>query len=70
MTQIWRIQLLVETDDEAEVEREAEIIRPLKDAMRAAGIKLSVCSYEGVWGSYQIGDGPEVDFDQDSLEID
>jgi hypothetical protein len=53
----------------AEEERRAEIIRPLKEAMRAAGIKLSLSSYEGVWGSYQIGNGPEVDLDLDSLEI-
>jgi cation transport ATPase len=53
--------------EKAKRERE-ENIRPLKEALRAAGIQLHVSSYEGVWGSYQIGDGPEVEFDEDGLD--
>jgi hypothetical protein len=53
---------------QAERERlQQEAMRPLKEAMRAAGIKLHLTSYEGVWGSYQLGDGPEVDIDDDSF---
>jgi hypothetical protein len=50
-------------------ERErVEAIRPLKEALRAAGIKLQLTSYEGVWGQYQIGNGPVVEFDDDYFE--
>jgi len=48
--------------------REEEALRPLKEALAAAGIKLALSSYEGIWGSYQIGDGPEVEVDLDYLE--
>ena len=47
--------------------KQEEAIRPLKEALRAAGIKLSLTSYEGVWGQYQIGNGPVVDIDADSF---
>ena len=48
-------------------ERE-EAIRPLKEALRAAGIKLLLSSYEGVWGEYQIGNGPVADIDDDCFD--
>jgi ferric-dicitrate binding protein FerR (iron transport regulator) len=53
--------------EKAKMERK-ETMRPLMEALGAAGIQLDVHSYEGVWGSYRIGDGPRVDFDLDSLE--
>jgi hypothetical protein len=53
--------------DQLARERE-EHMRPLKEAMRAAGIKLELSSYEGVWGKYQIGDGPVVAIDDDSFD--
>jgi hypothetical protein len=65
-----RLRAIQKAQYEAEAARQGEAIRPLKEAMRAAGIKLSLSSYEGVWGSYQIGDGPEVDLDLDSFEVD
>ena len=43
-------------------------MQPLRKALTAAGIKLNFGSYEGVWGSYRVGNGPEVDFDLDSFE--
>lgn len=47
--------------------RRAEEVRPLKEALRAAGITLNFHSYEGVWGSYQLLGGPVVEFDQDDF---
>jgi hypothetical protein len=51
----------------AEMRARFEVLLPLMDALQAAGIKLNVSSYEGVWGTYQIGGGPEVEFDDDGL---
>lgn len=55
--------------EELERQRE-EAIRPLKEALKAAGIKLHLASYEGVWGQYQIGNGPVVYIDDDSFDTD
>jgi hypothetical protein len=62
-----RLRAIQRAQYEAEMHRQAEAIRPLKEALRAAGIQLSLSSYEGVWGEYQLGDGPVVDIDLDSL---
>jgi hypothetical protein len=53
---------------EARKREQEEAMRPLKAALKAAGIKLHLSSYEGVWGQYQIGDGPVVDIDDDSFD--
>jgi hypothetical protein len=53
--------------EELKRERE-EALRPLKEALRAAGIKLKLTSYEGVWGEYQIGNGPVVAIDDDYFD--
>jgi hypothetical protein len=53
--------------EQLERERE-EVMRPLKEAMRAAGIKLQLFSYDGVWGEYQIGDGPVVDIEEGGFD--
>jgi protein-disulfide isomerase-like protein with CxxC motif len=62
---LWAIQ---RAQYEERQRKQAEAMRPLKEALHAAGIKLQLSSYEGVWGSYQIGDGPVVDIDDDSFD--
>ena len=49
--------------------RQREAMQPLVDILTKAGVKLELHSYDGVWGSYQIGDGPLVALDLDYLEI-
>lgn len=45
--------------------QEALALQPLKDALRAAGIKLEFDGYyDGAWMRFQIGDGPVVDLEQ------
>jgi hypothetical protein len=60
-----RLRAIQQEKYEREKRERAEAIRPLKEALGAAGINLHLTSYEGVWGSYQLGDGPEVDIDDD-----
>ena len=52
---------------ERRVRLNEEAVKPLRKALTAAGIKLAITSYEGVRGSYQIGNGPEVQFDLDDF---
>jgi len=59
-------EYLARAEEKERARREA--MQPLWDALSAAGIKLSMASYEGIWGSYQIGDGPVVDFDLDDAD--
>jgi hypothetical protein len=53
-------------------ERE-EAVRPLKEALKAAGIKLECDGYyDGAWLKYQIGNGPVVEIEEglDAFEDD
>jgi hypothetical protein len=59
---LWAIQ-----DDQnrrAKLAREASV-RPLKEALKAAGIKLEFDGYyDGAWLRYQIGNGPVVEVEE------
>jgi hypothetical protein len=47
---------------EEQARKDAEASLPLREALRAAGIKLEFDGYyEGAWMRYQIGDGPVVE---------
>lgn len=51
--------------EEAEDRAQAEAERPLREALKAAGIKLEFDGYyDGAWLRYQIGDGPVVELEQ------
>ena len=50
--------------EKAEDEAQAEAERPLREALKAAGIKLEFEGYyDGAWFRYQIGDGPVVELE-------
>jgi hypothetical protein len=60
-------------EEEKEDRERDEAIRPLKEALRAAGIRLECHGYyDGAWLKYQIGNGPVVEIEEglDAFEDD
>jgi len=60
-----RLYAIVRERYEREKLASEEAVRPLKEALAAAGIKLEFDGYhEGAWMRYQIGEGPIVEVEE------